>query len=270
MPVIRLEVSGDLAELLAAERDLLGFETRAEYVKWIVENRAAIDDGSQRDRLLSEYAKRVQELEARVEGDADGDRPRATADGGATVDDRPKASADGGAAVDGHNLRPRAKRIANDTVAEAANELQGVQGEAFDELARRAVKQTRERLGEGTGTGLDYSSRTTLSTDGARPGSDIADLDDIEVPGYDDELIARRRIAVGAALAHLKDVGEAKRGDFVDALYEEYPAGYESTDGWWDCLKRGLRQVDRVDGAGDDSRIWRFRDYRGRVRVLSE
>lgn len=255
MPVIRLEVSGDLAELLDAECDLLGFDSRAEYVQWIVENRAAIDDGTERDRLLSEYAERVRELEEQVES------PDAKS--------APTASADGGTAVDGMNLQPRAKRISNDSVAEAASELQGVQGDAFDELARRAVKQTRERLGEGTGSGIDYSSRTTLD-ESVRPGEDIADLDGLDVPGYDDELIARRRRAVGAALAHLKDNDEAKRSDFVDALYDEFPAGYESTDGWWDCVKRGLRQVDRVDGAGDESRIWRFRDYRGRVRVLQD
>lgn len=287
MPVIRLEVSGDLAELLDAECTLLGFESREEYVRWIVRNRAAIAGGADRDKILAEYAQRVREIRGSLEAD-----PGAGEDGesASTGDESPSSgtastgadrttsadaggaetSADGGSAVDGMNLTPRAERIADDTVAEAASELTGVQGDAFDELARRAVKRTREQLGEGTGSGLEYESSTTLDTDGARPGEDITDLDALEVPGYDDELIARRREAVGAALAHLRDHGQAKKGDFVDAVYEEYPAGYESAAGWWDCIKRGLRQVDRVDGAGDDSRIWRFRDYRGRVRVLEE
>jgi hypothetical protein len=297
MPVIRLEVSGDLAELLDAECTLLGFESREEYVRWVVRNRAAIAGGADRDKILAEYAQRVREIRGPIElesgagtggdpeptaGGADasavdsttGGPPSAgaggtetSADGGTSTGE---ASADGGAAVDGMNLTPRAERIADDTVTEAASELKGVQGDAFDELARRAVKRTREQLGEGTGSGLEYESSTTLDTDGARPGEDITDLDALEVPGYDDELVARRREAVGAALAHLRDHGQAKKGDFVEAIYEDYPAGYESGAGWWDCIKRGLRQVDRVDGAGDDSRIWRFRDYQGRVRVLRD
>jgi len=263
MPVIRLEVSEDLADLLDAESSLLGFESREAYVRWLVRNRASIAGGpgaSDHENLLTEYAQRIGELKEQIETEGPPGEAGAAA----------PATADGGTAVDSVNLEPRAERIADDSVTELADELSGVQGEAYDELTRRAVKQTREQLGGEAGSGLDYASSTTLDPDGARPGEDIADLDAIEVPGYDEELIARRRRAVGAALAHLRDNGEAKRGDFARALYEEYPAGYESTDGWWDCLKRGLRQVDRVDGAGDDSRIWRFRDYRGRVRVLRD
>lgn len=103
-----------------------------------------------------------------------------------------------------------------------------------------------------------------------RPGADLADLDALDLPGHDADLLERRRRLVGAAVAHLADAGEARRADFVAALRDEHPAGYDSVDGWWGCLKRGLRQVARVRNADASTRTWRFRDVRGRVHVSRE
>ncbi len=255
MASLRLEVPEELLERLDAETDLLGFDAREEYVEWILRHRATMKGDAEQNRILAAYAQRLEDLEERlaaadVDASGEPDRP-----------DPPDVEA---------NLAPATDRIADDPVGELADELAGVEGQRLDEMARQAVARTREELGEGPGTGLDYRSRTSIDDDGPRPGSDIADLDDLAVPGYDDELVARRREAVGAALAYLKDVGEARRGEFVDVLYGECPAGYDSVDGWWECLKRGLRQVDRVDDAGEGSRTWRFRDVKGRVRVLRD
>jgi hypothetical protein len=262
MPELRLELPEGLADRLENECSLLGFEGAEEYVRWLVDNRATMHGDEEQNRILAAYAERIEELERRVEelergsSHATGDTP---GDNDASEPETFEA-----------NLAPATDRIADDTVGEVADELKRAQGAAPDEMARQAVAKTRRQLGEGTTTGLSYRSTTALRSDGPRPGSDIADLDAVELPGYDDELVELRREAVGAVLAYLKDAGEAKRSEFVSELYEEYPAGYDSTDGWWRCIKRGLRQVDRVDDAGDESRIWRFRDFKGRVRVLSE
>jgi hypothetical protein len=257
MAVIEVEVPEELRERLDRECSLLGFEDPATYLRWLVDNRATMQGDGERNRILATYAERVAELEDRLAAADDADDPAEAP----PADDAETFEA---------TLGPTTARIADDSVAEVADELARAQGEAVDEMARQAVAKTRRRLGDGTGTGIDYRSTTALRSDGPRPGSEIADLDAIEVPGYDEDEVARRREAVGAALAYLKDEGEAKRGDFVGALYEDYPAGYDSADGWWECVKRGLRQVDRVNGAGDGSRIWRYRDLKGRVRVVSE
>lgn len=259
MAVIQVEVPEELRERLERECGLLGFEDAETYLRWLVDNRATMHGDGEQNRILAAYAERIADLEARLE-DAD--------DAADPAEDPPATADEGDADTFEANLGPTTARIADDSVAEVADELARAQGEAVDEMARQAVAKTRRQLGESTGTGIDYRSTTALRSDGPRPGSEIADLDDLTVPGYEDELVARRREAVGAALAYLKDCGEAKRSDFVAELYEDYPAGYGSSDGWWECIKRGLRQVDRVDDAGDGSRIWRFRDVKGRVRVL--
>lgn len=263
MAVIRLEVPGELEERLERECRMLGFEEPSAYLRWLVDNRAALQGDDDQNRILAAYAERIADLEERLEAAEDAADPSseqpATAGGEDGDPERFEA-----------NLAPATARISDDSVAQVADELKRAQGEAVDEMARQAVAKTRRRLGEGTASGIDYSSTTALRSDGPRPGSDVTDLDEVEVPGYEDELVERRREAVGAALAFLRDVDEAQRSDFVGELYEAYPAGYSSSDGWWECVKRGLRQVDRVDDAGDGSRIWRFRDFKGRVRVLSE
>ncbi|MDQ2049131.1 hypothetical protein RBH26_01405 [Natronolimnohabitans sp. A-GB9] len=153
----------------------------------------------------------------------------------------------------------RVARIPEDPVHEDAGVLGSVEAERLDELSRRAVATTRKRLDRDVQTGLEYASSTRLTGGGVRPGEDIADLDELSIPGRSAETLEKRRHAVGRALAYLRDEGRARRSDFVDALYGECPAGYETADSWWECVKTGLKQVEAVEG-GEGARVWRFRD----------
>lgn len=233
MRTLRLELDEGTVERLSTERELLGFEDLESYLEWIVDNRTDIAADGDRDELLSAYADRVEELERQVEETED------------TSDD-----------FDGGLTPERVKRIADDDLSRNVDELNGVATSRIDEMARRAVARTRKRLGREVETGLRYRSTAAMSDD-VRPGEDVADLDSIDVPGYDDDLVERRREAVGAALAYLRDEGEAIRSDVVDALYEDYPAGYDSETGWWNCIKRGFRQVPAVKG-GEGRRKWAY------------
>ncbi|WP_049941845.1 hypothetical protein [Haloterrigena turkmenica] len=152
----------------------------------------------------------------------------------------------------------RVARIREDPVHEDAGVLGSVETERLDELSRRAVATTRKRLNRDVQTGLEYTSSTGLAGAGVRPGEDITDLDDLSIPGRSAETIEKRRRAIGRALAYLRDEDEARRSDFVDTLYGECPAGYDTSDGWWRCVKEGLKQVDAVEG-GEGTRVWRYR-----------
>jgi hypothetical protein len=380
MPEIRLELPGDLVRKLDTEVELLGFDDREAYLRWIVGNRAAIEGGTERDQLLSEYQERVAELEAQLDahggsgtaegreasegasepegldaesatggtgaagGDAErsratdgsgvrvatsdsdtsdptGDAPTArrkrdvetgtqttfadtsarsssstdeaasnatdspdeasNRDGPTSVDDEatPESAGESNATDEASaasarveaaaqstvsdlqgNFRPeRVERFEDESLGSQANQLQGVEGERLDEFARRAVAKTRKRLGREPSTGLDYRSQTRISraNSDVRPGEDLVDLDSLDVPGRSEDAMEPRREAVGAALAYLRDVGRAKRGDFIEELYAEYDAGYDSKSGWWRCIKRGLKDAPVVDG-GDGSRVWTY------------
>lgn len=242
MPTLRLELDDETVRRMATERELLGFETVTEYLEWVVRNRTAIEQGTERDHLLSEYAKRVETLEAKL-------------DAGESIDP-PEETSEDPVVDDGEFAPERVTRMTDEELSRDASELSGVESERLDELARQAVARTRDRLGRDVGTGLSYRSNTSIGDD-VPIGADLVDLDEIDVPGHDDAVVAARREAVGAAVAFLKDRGRARRSEFVDGLYEEVPAGYDTEDGWWRCVKRGLKQAPPVEG-GAGQRVWRY------------
>ena len=280
MRSFELELPAETAESIEVEADLLGFDSPGSYVRWVVSRRFAIDDGSDLAATLEEYAGRVRELDETGDREALLEAASRADDAALDVGTSPGADAEAGATPPGpdadgeRDSEPAVSldegtvdRIEDRDLDEAAAALSGVEQSRVDVFARRALSQTREQLGDGVETGIDYSASNEV--DDAPLGAEITDLGAIEVPGHDDELIARRRAAIGAALALLKDAESARRSDFVDALYEEYPAGYETADSWWNCIKRGLRQVDRVKPATENSRVWGFRTTPGRVRRIS-
>ena len=386
MQDLQVSVDDETADALQTECELLGFDGTEAYLAWIVENRAAIEQGTESTELLAAYRERLEALESRLEaagvdpalvdpspadscaddapddvhadaseepaaedGDhgsvevgpeptvpGDGSRDRAdstaepaasdpgtanpveqrsvtdsrwgtltrggasseadgpTADGardGGSADgpdeagvadardedatdapaDEPADASDdqtttGVAAFDGGtptdagitsmHLRPeRVQRVNEDPVARDAVELADVTTRRVDELSRRAVAETREQLDRDVETGLSYSSSEALSPD-VRPGEDLVDLESIDVPGRSGEVVAERREVVGRALAFLKDCGRARRSTFVEEFYEDVPAGYETADGWWRCVRQGLEQVDAVDGG----HVWQYEE----------
>lgn len=383
MPDVRVEVDAETADALQVECELLGFDAPDAYLAWIVENRAAIEQGTESAELLAAYRERLTVLEDRLQSEgidpvtvdpgselsdsqppedesgtdseseseptsepavapASGtstqtastssssgadDTPREAAatdaasssdavasastsadspdefsgslttgessataapdaDRGASPDDdstddaspddgstddspddaspddsSPTATAtasDGGTRTDADitsmHLRPeRIQRVNEDPVAKDAGELSNVTTKRVDEFSRRAVAETRQQLDRDVETGLSYESSAAMSQD-VRPGEDLADLGEIDVPGRSEELVVERRGVVGRALAHLRDEGSARRAEFVDALYEDHAAGYETADSWWRCVREGLSQVDAVDGG----HVWEY------------
>ncbi|GAB3683429.1 hypothetical protein GCM10028857_10970 [Salinarchaeum chitinilyticum] len=373
MPEFRVAVDDETADALQTETDLLGFRDSENYLAWIVDNRAAIEQGTESAELLESYRDRLVALEERLaaEGvdpaavDADSDpisnatpadaasasggssrrtdasssrgatadhstassggtadggtagsgaSPRSakdtdgaasteraastlsqtsksrsnvdtiqtSADRGSSVDtggtasdasaggspgsaaeestaDEPRAASDGGVSTESEitsmHLQPeRVQRVREDPVTEDAGSLKTVETDRLDEMSRRAVAETRKQLDREVETGLDYSSATTLDDSDVRPGEDLADLDRIDVPGRTQGLVDARRVVVGRALAYLHDEGRARKQDFVDELYEDWPAGYESAAGWWRCVRESLKQVDAVNSG----QVWTY------------
>lgn len=247
MRSLELTVDSETARSLAVEAELLGFTGIDGYLKWLVEHRLDVGADDEHGRKLATYADQLRDVDADAEvGDGD------DMAGDAADDDRNGVTA----------------RIRDDQLTAAADALSSVDGQRLNRLTQQALEQGENRADTGGDSGSEYRSQRPL-VDDHRPGEDITDLDTLEVPGWDEESISRRQEAVGAALAFLRNEGEATRQEFIDALYEEYPAGYDSPDSWWECLTRGLRQVDRVDPARQESRVWRFRTTPGQVTRIS-
>ncbi|SFS07590.1 hypothetical protein SAMN05216559_3249 [Halomicrobium zhouii] len=247
MRSFEVSIDDETARSLAIEADLLEFETVESYLAWVVEQRFSLEGDGMRHSRLAAFASEVRRERS---GDVRSDD--------STTDDVDLS-------IDG--AEDAVARIEDEELTNVVESLADVERERVDAFARRAVAQTSDRLGERGWTAIDYDPRSTREE--GFPGDDVADVASIDVPGHDEELCDRRRWAVGAALCLLREQTEAKRGDFVDELYEELPAGYGSEDAWWGCIKTGLRQISRVEPARDGAHVWRYRTTPGRVTRIS-
>ncbi|PSP76555.1 hypothetical protein BRC81_13155 [Halobacteriales archaeon QS_1_68_20] len=107
----------------------------------------------------------------------------------------------------------------------------------------------------------------TITADGERAvaSSPVGSLDDridtpSDVAGRIDSFDLRpdRADAVRAAFAFLKFWGDATRGEVVDGVYSEHPAGYESGREWWAKLVRDrLADLPSVDSPSAEGSPWR-------------
>ncbi len=88
-------------------------------------------------------------------------------------------------------------------------------------------------------------------------------IESVELPGSGERL-ERRREAVNACYHFLRSEGSASKADFVEHVYPDHTAAYDSSGGWWNAVgKRGLRDLardDRLDvvAPGEGEHTWLF------------
>jgi len=67
-------------------------------------------------------------------------------------------------------------------------------------------------------------------------------LAELDMPGSGDRLEARRE-AVRACYQFLLNHGQAQKSDFLDDVYPDHTAGYQSSGGWWNTINPALREL---------------------------
>lgn len=82
-------------------------------------------------------------------------------------------------------------------------------------------------------------------------------IEQADLPGSGPMLDARRE-ALSAAYEYLTDHPEAKKADFLRDVYYDYPAGFESPEGWWNAIQPALKQLPGVDPPEERGHIWHF------------
>lgn len=104
-------------------------------------------------------------------------------------------------------------------------------------------------------TDAETTERDDPSAD-RRPAVSDA-IADANLPGSGPMLDARRE-ALSAAYDYLADHPEAKKADFLRDVYYDYPAGFESAEGWWNAIQPALKQLPGVDPPEERGHIWHF------------
>ena len=100
--------------------------------------------------------------------------------------------------------------------------------------------------------------------DATRANDDAGLVDDVrravesaELPGSGETLEARRE-ALLAAYEYLADNPNASRSDFLDNVYPDHPAGFETADGWWNAIQPALKRLPGVDPPEERGHLWQF------------
>ena len=89
-------------------------------------------------------------------------------------------------------------------------------------------------------------------------------VDEISLPGSG-QILQERRDAVRQCLSMLRERGRAQKSEFIDEIYPDASAGYQSESGWWNSIgKRGLVEIadedERIQSPPEGSHYWRWID----------
>lgn len=89
-------------------------------------------------------------------------------------------------------------------------------------------------------------------------GSSVpAVVQEVDLPGTGETLRARRE-ALAAAYEYLQAHPEAKKSDFLQAVFPDNPAGFETAEGWWNAIQPALAELPGVDPPKERGHIWHF------------
>ncbi|WP_222914135.1 helix-turn-helix domain-containing protein [Natrinema sp. SYSU A 869] len=82
-------------------------------------------------------------------------------------------------------------------------------------------------------------------------------MDEIDLPGSGSTLEARRD-ALLAAYDYLITNPSARKSDFLENVYPDYPAEFETEEGWWNAIQPALKDLPGVDPLEERGNIWTF------------
>ncbi|MEF8773249.1 MAG: ArsR family transcriptional regulator [Halobacteriales archaeon] len=78
-----------------------------------------------------------------------------------------------------------------------------------------------------------------------------------DLPGTGRTLAARRE-ALRASYDYLVEHPSAKKSDFLQDVFPEHPAGFETAEGWWNAIQPALKDLPGVDPPEERGHIWHF------------
>jgi DNA-binding Lrp family transcriptional regulator len=124
----------------------------------------------------------------------------------------------------------------------------------LNELVERGVLRTRKVGSRSRVWWVPIESGDGQSE--AQP--DRADIvEDVDLPGTG-KTIEARQAALVAAYEYLQEYPEAKKSDFLQEVYPEHPAEFETAEGWWNALQPALADLPGVDPPEEREHIWHF------------
>ncbi len=116
--------------------------------------------------------------------------------------------------------------------------------------ARSRVWWTPIEAPTDVGGALERGERRTART--------VAQIvEEVELPG-EGKTLERRRAALLAAYEYLIENPSARKSEFLENVYPDHSAGFESREGWWNAIQPALKELPGVDPPNERGHIWTF------------
>jgi DNA-binding Lrp family transcriptional regulator len=125
----------------------------------------------------------------------------------------------------------------------------------LNELVDRGVLKTRK---VGSRSRVWWIPLPTAGNRDAGP-TEFPELlvEDVDLPGTGKTLRARQEALV-AAYEYLQEHPEAKKSDFLQDVFPENPAEYQTAEGWWNAIQPALAELPGVRSPEERGHIWHF------------
>lgn len=82
-------------------------------------------------------------------------------------------------------------------------------------------------------------------------------IEEMDLPGTG-QTLENRRDALRAAYRYLQENPQAKKSDFLQEVFPDNPAEYETAEGWWNTIQPALAQLPGVDPPEERGHIWHY------------
>ncbi|APW96377.1 MarR family transcriptional regulator [Halobiforma lacisalsi AJ5] len=136
----------------------------------------------------------------------------------------------------------------------------------LNDLVERGELETRKVGARGRVWWVPIETPPERAGDAATPRADSGDespaaieeaIRGADLPGSGETLEARRE-ALRAAYEYIVDHPSATKSDFVEHVYPEHPADFETPEGWWNAIQPALKELPAVDSPEERGHIWSF------------
>ena len=159
----------------------------------------------------------------------------------------------------------RARPLTANDVIDALDCSRRTAHDKLNELVERGLLETRKvgarsRVWWIPITSPESSAAGSVETsvrESERPLAVEQRVRDMELPGSGPLLTARRE-AILASFDYLREHPSAKKSDFLEDVYPEYAAGFDTPDGWWNVVHRALKELPHVDPPKERGHLWHF------------
>ncbi|ELY61197.1 helix-turn-helix domain-containing protein [Natronolimnohabitans innermongolicus] len=153
----------------------------------------------------------------------------------------------------------RARPLTAGDVMEALDCSRRTAHNKLNELVEDGVLETRKVGARGRvwWKPLETPTHEPSGRDDSVPTAVRSAMNEVELPGTG-ETLEDRREALHASYEYLTENPSAKKSDFLQDVFPQYPAGFETAEGWWNAIQPALRELPGVDPPQERGHIWHY------------